>query len=72
MTDTPLIWAEINLDAVAANVRELRQLCARYGIRIYLDATRMAENVFFIQERELGYADKSIARDSHRCSWFSR
>ncbi|RME49470.1 MAG: tyrosine phenol-lyase [Caldilineae bacterium] len=44
-----------------ANVRALRELCDRYGIRIYLDATRMAENAFFIQEREDGYADKSIA-----------
>ncbi len=44
-----------------ANVRALRELCDRYGIRLYLDATRMAENVFFIQEREAGYADKSIA-----------
>lgn len=44
-----------------ANVRALRELCDRYGIRIYLDATRMVENVFFIQEREKGYADKSVA-----------
>ena len=44
-----------------ANVRALRELCDRYGIRIYLDATRMVENAFFIQEREQGYADKSIA-----------
>lgn len=26
MTDTPLIWAEIDLDAIAANVRELRRV----------------------------------------------
>ena len=45
-----------------ANVRALRALCDRYGIRIYLDATRMAENSFFIQEREEGYADKPIAQ----------
>lgn len=44
-----------------ANVKELRAFCDRYGIKIYLDATRMAENAFFIQEREPGYADKSIA-----------
>lgn len=43
------------------NVRALRALCDRYGIRIYLDATRMAENAFFIQEREPGYANKSVA-----------
>ena len=44
-----------------ANVRQLRELCDRYGIAIYLDATRMVENALFIQEREQGYADKSIA-----------
>lgn len=44
-----------------ANVRDLRDLCDRHGIRLYLDATRMVENALFIQEREEGYADKSIA-----------
>ncbi len=45
-----------------ANVRALRELCNQHGIRIYLDATRMYENAFFIQEREEGYAGKSIAQ----------
>ena len=45
-----------------ANVRALRQLCDRHGIHIYLDATRMAENAFFIQEREEGYASAPIAQ----------
>ncbi len=44
-----------------ANVRALRNLCDRYGIRLFLDATRMVENAFFIQEREEGYANTSIA-----------
>ncbi|MCB0256737.1 MAG: tyrosine phenol-lyase [Anaerolineae bacterium] len=44
-----------------ANVRALRTLCDRHGILLYLDATRMAENAFFIQEREEGYANKPIA-----------
>ncbi len=44
-----------------ANVRALRALCDRHGIRIFLDATRMVENAFFIQEREPGFADRSIA-----------
>ena len=43
------------------NVRQLRQVCDRHSIRIYLDATRMVENALFIQEREPGYANKSIA-----------
>jgi tyrosine phenol-lyase len=44
-----------------ANVKALRHLCDAHGIRIYLDATRMAENAFFIQEREEGYANTPIA-----------
>ncbi|MCB9500327.1 MAG: tyrosine phenol-lyase [Deferribacteres bacterium] len=44
-----------------ANVKELKQFCDKHGIRLYLDATRMVENCFFIQEREAGYANKSIA-----------
>jgi tyrosine phenol-lyase len=44
-----------------ANVRELRALCDRHGIRLLLDATRMVENALFIQEREAGYEDRSIA-----------
>jgi tyrosine phenol-lyase len=44
-----------------ANVRALRALCDRHGIRIYLDATRMVENVFFIQEREPGFAGRPVA-----------
>jgi tyrosine phenol-lyase len=43
------------------NVRSLRALCDRHGIRILLDATRLVENAFFIKEREAGYADKPIA-----------
>ncbi|OQY28066.1 MAG: tyrosine phenol-lyase [Anaerolineaceae bacterium 4572_5.2] len=44
-----------------ANLKALRQLCDRYGVAVYLDATRMAENVFFIQEREEGYSNTPIA-----------
>jgi tyrosine phenol-lyase len=44
-----------------ANVKALRALCDRHGLRLFLDATRLVENAFFIQEREPGYADQSIA-----------
>lgn len=44
-----------------AGVKALRNLCDRSGIKIFLDATRMVENAFFIQEREDGYADHTIA-----------
>lgn len=44
------------------NLKSLRELCNRHGIPIYLDATRMAENCFFIQEREDGYQKKTISQ----------
>lgn len=44
-----------------ANVRAVRELCNSYGIKVFLDATRMVENALFIQEREEGYENKSIA-----------
>ena len=44
-----------------ANIRAVRELCDRYGIILWSDATRLAENAFFIQEREEGYADRSCA-----------
>jgi len=44
------------------NARELHALCKKYNIRIFLDATRAVENAFFIQEREEGYADKTLAQ----------
>jgi tyrosine phenol-lyase len=44
-----------------ANVRDLRALLNRHGIKLYLDATRMVENAYFIKEREEGYQQRSIA-----------
>ena len=44
-----------------SNVKALRQLTDKHGIKIYLDATRMVENCYFIKEREEGYQEKSIA-----------
>ena len=44
-----------------ANLRDVRALTQRFGVRVILDATRIAENAFFIQEREAGYADHPIA-----------
>jgi len=44
-----------------ANVKDVRALCDRYGVKLYLDATRMVENSYFIQQREEGYGDKPVA-----------
>ncbi|MCB9312233.1 MAG: tyrosine phenol-lyase [Lewinellaceae bacterium] len=45
-----------------ANLKEVRELTSRHGIRIIHDMTRVAENAYFIQQREPGYRRKSIAR----------
>jgi len=44
-----------------ANLQAVRELTARHGIKIILDATRVAENAYFIQQREAGYSGRSIA-----------
>ena len=44
-----------------ANLRQVRELTSRYGIKIIHDMTRVAENAFMIQQKEEGYQDKSVA-----------
>jgi tryptophanase len=43
-----------------ANVRGVRELCDRYGVPLFLDACRFAENAWFIRTREAGYADVEV------------
>lgn len=43
-----------------ANIREVKAICSRYGLPLYLDACRFAENAYFIKLREEGYANKSV------------
>lgn len=42
------------------NIRQTRTLLNQYGIPLFFDACRFAENCFFIKEREPTYADTSI------------
>jgi tyrosine phenol-lyase len=44
-----------------ANLKAVRELTQRNGIKIFLDATRAVENAWFIQEREPGHRDRSVA-----------
>ena len=43
-----------------ANLKELRKLTKAHGIRVIHDMTRVAENAYFIQQKEKGYENKSI------------
>ncbi len=43
------------------NLKQVRAITNEHGIKIFLDMTRIAENAYFIQQYEKGYARKSIA-----------
>lgn len=43
-----------------ASIRATAQVYHRYGIPFFIDACRYAENSYFIQQREEGYAGRSI------------
>ncbi|WP_298371042.1 tryptophanase [uncultured Lutibacter sp.] len=42
------------------NVKEVSNLCKQYGVPLYFDAARFAENAYFIKKREKGYENKTI------------
>jgi len=42
------------------NLREVRAVATQYGIPLYIDACRFAENCYFIKLRESGYANKPV------------
>jgi tryptophanase len=42
------------------NLRETGRLAYKYGVKLFLDSARFAENAWFIKTREEGYTDKSI------------
>ncbi|MCS7155794.1 MAG: tryptophanase [Bacteroidetes bacterium] len=43
-----------------ANIQATAEVCRRYGVPLFIDACRFAENAYFIKLREPGYADKSV------------
>ena len=44
-----------------SNLRAVRELAYRYGLRVMLDATRAVENAYFIQQREAGCQSRPVA-----------
>lgn len=45
-----------------ANLKAVRGLANRYDVKMILDATRIAENAWFIQQREPGYEHRTVAQ----------
>lgn len=43
-----------------ANIKAVAKLCKVYGVDLFFDAARYAENAYFIKTREQGYHNKSI------------
>ncbi len=41
------------------NIKEVKEVCNKYGIPLFLDACRFAENAYFIKLREKGYENKT-------------
>jgi len=42
------------------NIREARRVADEFGVMVLFDASRFAENAYFIKKREPGYAHRSI------------
>lgn len=42
------------------NLREVKEVAVKYGIKTIIDGARYAENAFFVKEREEGYENKTV------------
>ncbi|MGL5786493.1 MAG: tyrosine phenol-lyase [Bacteroidales bacterium] len=47
------------------NMRDVRELTSKHGIKVFFDATRCVENAYFIKEQEPGYENKTIQEIVH-------
>nr|HPN39822.1 tryptophanase [Melioribacteraceae bacterium] len=42
------------------NIKQVKDICTKYNLPLFIDACRFAENAYFIKKREKGYENKSV------------
>jgi tryptophanase len=63
----PLVYITITNNTVGSqpvsleNIKKTYELCHSFDIPLFLDASRFAENAWFIKEHEIGYQNKPVA-----------
>lgn len=53
------------------NMKAVREVANKYGVKVFYDATRCVENAYFIKEQEEEYKDKTIKEICHEMFSYS-
>lgn len=53
------------------NMKGVREVANKYGVKVFYDATRCVENAYFIKEQEEEYKDKTIKEICHEMFSYS-